>query len=60
MEDIASLRAAIDRLTLKRDALDENSSAYVQLFTCLTNDIISKQALLNTMISQQGNFNMAL
>jgi hypothetical protein len=55
MEEIKAARTTIEQLTTERNELDKNSSAYAQIHTNITNDIVARTALLNTLISQQGN-----
>ena len=55
MEEINAARATIEQLTNERNELDKNSISYAQIHTNITNDIVARTTLLNTLISQQGN-----
>ena len=55
MEEINAARATIEQLTKERNELDKNSISYAQIHTNITNDIVARTTLLNTLISQQGN-----
>ena len=55
VEEIKAARTTIEHLTTERSELDKNSSAYAEIHTNITNDIVARTTLLNTLISQQGN-----
>ena len=55
MEEIKAARTTIGHLTTERNELDKKSSAYAEIHTNITNDIVARTTLLNTLISQQGN-----
>ena len=54
MEDIQAARAMVKELTKERNELDTTHSAYAQLHTNLTNDIVASKSLLSTLLSRHG------